>query len=117
MGNGNCDTHVLQTCLDKFLEKCVLCPNCHLPEIDLIVRKNISAKCMVCGWAGDLDNKHKLKKFVVRNPPDDSGLNLRDSPAEASGGKLDKKARREEKQRLAAMKQDEGRNRQRGRRQ
>jgi len=104
--NGHCDTHVLQTCLDKFLEKYVLCPNCHLPEIDLIVRKNISAKCMACGWAGDLDNKHKLKKFVVRNPPDESGLNLRDSAAEASGGKLDKKARREEKQRLAAMKKD-----------
>jgi len=104
--NGHCDTHVLQTCLDKFLEKYVLCPNCHLPEIDLIVRKNISAKCMACGWAGDLDNKHKLKKFVVRNPPDDSGLNLRDSAAEVSGGRLDRKARREEKQRLAAMKKE-----------
>merc|ERR1712129_581100 len=93
-------------CLDKFLEKYVLCPNCHLPEIDLIVRKNISAKCMACGWAGDLDNKHKLNKFVVRSPPDDSGLNLRDSAPEVSGGKLDKKARREEKQRLAAMKKE-----------
>merc|ERR1712217_386456 len=73
-------------------------------QIDLIVRENISAKCMACGWAGDLDNKHKLKKFVVRKPPDESGLSVRDSAAEALGGRLDRRARRAEKQRLAAMK-------------
>merc|ERR1712156_809388 len=100
------DTHVFQTCLDKFLDKYALCPNCHLPEIDLIVRKNVSAKCMACGWAGDLDNRHKLAAFVVKHPPDESGFNLGDSAAEAAGGKLGRKARREVKQRLADMKKE-----------
>jgi len=104
--NGHHDTHVLQTCLDKFLGRYVLCPNCHLPEIDLIVKKKVTATCKACGWAGDLDNGHKLAKFAIRNPPDESGLNLRDSAAEASEGKLDKRARRVEKQRLAAMNKD-----------
>merc|ERR1712222_137807 len=91
---------------DTFLGRYVLCPNCHLPEIDLIVKKKVTATCMACGWAGNLDNGHKLAKFAIRNPPDESGLNLRDSAAEASEGELDKRARRVEKQRQAAMNKD-----------
>lgn len=105
---GHHEPPVFQSSLDKFLDKYVLCPTCRLPEIDLIVKKSISARCMACGWAGDLDMNHRLAAFIMKHPPDKNGLNLRDSAAEASGGKVDKKARREEKQRLAALKKEAG---------
>lgn len=89
---GHQDAHVFQSSLDKFLDKYVLCPACHLPEIDLIVKKkNISAKCMACGWAGALDNGHKLANYITKNPPDESGLNLHKSTVEGVDGKSDKK--------------------------
>jgi len=102
---GHQDAPVFQSSLDKFLDKYVLCPACHLPEINLIVKKkSISAKCMACGWTGALDNGHKLGNYIIKNPPDESGLNLHDSAAEGVDGKSDKKSRREKKQKLAAKK-------------
>jgi len=102
---GHQDAHVFQSSLDKFLDKYVLCPACHLPETNLIVKKKrISAKCMACGWAGALDNGHKLANYITKNPPDESGLNLRNSTVEGVDGKSDKKLRREKKQKLAADK-------------
>merc|ERR1712029_153041 len=67
-------------------DKYVLCPACHLPEIDLIVKKSISAKCMACGWTGDLDNSHRLANYITKNPPDEGGLNLRNTAEEGAGG-------------------------------
>merc|ERR1712217_878550 len=96
--NGHHDTPIFQTLLDKFIEKYVCCVNCHLPEIDMFVKKgNIQAKCMACGWAGDLDNSHKLAAFISKNPPDETGLNIVNQADAGGGGKLDKKARREAK--------------------
>jgi len=98
--NGHHDTHIFQELLDKFIEKYVLCPNCHLPEIPLLVKKGtIMAKCMACGWSGDLDNAHRLVAFITKNPPDETGVNIVNL-AEAGAGKLDKKARREMKAKL-----------------
>jgi len=106
--NGHHDTPIFQELLDKFIAKYVLCTNCHLPEIDMFIKKgNIVAKCMACGWAGDLDNAHRLAAFIVKNPPDDSGLNII-SQAEAAAGKLDKKARREMKAAKMKEKKDKG---------
>eukprot|EP00415_Alexandrium_ostenfeldii_P000587 UN0587 len=103
--NGHHDTHVFQELLDKFIEKYVLCPNCHLPEIPINVKKGmIVAKCAACGWAGDLDNAHRLAAFITKNPPDESGVNIVNL-AEAGGGKLDKKARREMKAKMKEQKE------------
>merc|ERR1712217_297487 len=104
--NGHHDTPVFQTLLDKFIEKYVLCMNCHLPEIDMYVKKGtIMAKCMACGWGGDLDNTHRLAAFITKNPPDETGLNIINQ-AEAGGAKMDKKARREMKAKLKEEKKD-----------
>mmetsp|Transcript_94467 Transcript_94467/g.286990 ORF Transcript_94467/g.286990 Transcript_94467/m.286990 type:complete len:216 (-) Transcript_94467:58-705(-) len=106
--NGHHDTHIFQTLLDKFIEKYVCCVNCHLPEIDMLIKKGvIVAKCMACGWAGDLDNSHRLAAFITKNPPDETGLNIVNQ-AEAGGGKLDKKARREQKAKLKEEKKEKG---------
>merc|ERR1712066_237196 len=91
--NGAHDTSVFQELLDKFIGKYVCCEQCHLPEIDMNIKKGvIIGKCKACGWAGDLDNGHKLAAFITKNPPDESGVNLVVLGAEA--GKKDKQARR-----------------------
>jgi len=93
--NGAHETSVFQTLLDKFIEKYVLCENCHLPEIDMNIKKGlIVAKCKACGWAGELDNLHRLAAFILKNPPDETGMQLKN---QEEGGKVDKKARREAK--------------------
>merc|ERR1711920_1151499 len=96
--NGHHDTPVFQEMLDKFIHKYVLCQNCSLPEIDLVIKKGfIAAKCAACGWSGDLDNGHKLAKFIVTYPPDASGLNIVTQEASGGGGKKDRQARKAEK--------------------
>merc|ERR1711965_295732 len=68
--NGAHETSTAQQLVDKFIAKFVLCPNCKLPEIDMMVKKGfLAAGCKACGWQGDLDNTHKLVKFIIQNPP------------------------------------------------
>merc|ERR1712054_511170 len=81
--------------------------NCHLPEINMFVKKgSIVGKCAACGWAGDLDNNHKLAAFIIKNPPDASGININDGGEGKSGGKASKQERREAK--LRKKEQEEG---------
>merc|ERR1712019_152934 len=95
--NGAHETATLQTLLDKFIEKYVLCGNCSLPEIDMLIKKDlIKAKCAACGWQGELDSVHRLAAFILKNPPDASGLGIVN--AAEGGGKVDKKARRAQKE-------------------
>uniref|UniRef100_A0A0G4I000 W2 domain-containing protein n=1 Tax=Chromera velia CCMP2878 TaxID=1169474 RepID=A0A0G4I000_9ALVE len=72
--NGAHNQAELADILDKFIAKYVLCPNCELPEIDLVVSKGgmISCKCNACGHRGDLDSAHRLAVFIAKNPPDGS---------------------------------------------
>merc|ERR1711953_744903 len=89
--NGHHETSVFQTMLDKFIDKYVLCQGCHLPEIDMKVKKGmIGGVCKACGWIGYLDNDHKLATFIEKNPPD-TGVGFA-----GEGGK--KKMSREERQ-------------------
>merc|ERR1712039_876582 len=88
-----------------FIEKYVCCENCHLPEIDMAIKKgNITGRCKACGWMGDLDNGHKLAAFITKNPPDESGLNI-----VAPGGETGKKASKEER-RKAKLEKAKGKN-------
>merc|ERR1712060_957837 len=88
--NGAHGTEVFQELLDKFIAKYVCCENCHLPEIDMIIKKGtILGRCAACGWAGDLDNGHKLAAFITKNPPDASGINITE-PGDAKLRKQDK---------------------------
>merc|ERR1711957_143117 len=102
--NGVHETATFQTLLDKFIDKYVLCENCHLPEIDMFVKKDaIKAKCMACGWAGELDDMNRLGQFIKKNPPDESCQGLKNVEGDA---KPDKHARRAAK--LAKPKKGEG---------
>merc|ERR1712199_58018 len=108
--NGHHDTPIFQTMLDKFIDKYVLCENCRLPEIDMNVNKKgiIVAKCMACGWAGELDNNHKIAAFITKNPPDESGHGCVNLAAADGGGKKSKDDRRKEREEKRKMsKQDD----------
>jgi len=94
--NGSHEPAALQSLLDKFIEKYILCQNCHLPELVMKVKKNdIMAKCKACGWAGELDSTHRLGTFIRNNPPDETGLNVSDRDV---GGKRDKKDKKKTKE-------------------
>merc|ERR1712039_668000 len=97
--NGHHDTPVFQGLVDKFIERYVLCTGCHLPEIDMVVKKgSIIATCKACGWHGDLDNQHKLATYIVKNPPT-SGVGF-----DGEGGKEKKSKQERQAERAAKMK-------------
>lgn len=88
--NGSHTDDRLQTLLDVFIKKFVLCPGCGNPETNLVVltkRGNIEQRCIACGYVGGVDMRHKLTTFILKNPPDQDP-NAQVTP---SKGKKDKK--------------------------
>ncbi|CAG8657753.1 7698_t:CDS:2, partial [Ambispora gerdemannii] len=83
--NGAHEAARLQELLDGFIKKFVLCAGCQNPETDLIISKNqkIIRDCKACGQRTDIDMRHKLVTFILKNPP---------TPPKGKGGKKDKKA-------------------------
>ncbi|KAJ2079995.1 eukaryotic translation initiation factor 5 [Coemansia sp. RSA 988] len=77
--NGAHDADKLQSLLDGFIERFVLCGSCKSPETDLIINKDqsIIRKCMACGHNSDVDMRHRLATYIIKNPP----------PKEKKGGK------------------------------
>ena len=68
--NGSHAADKLQTLLDKFIEKYVLCPKCKLPEIRIFIKsEQIRCKCRACGTISKLDDKHKFSNFIKTKPP------------------------------------------------
>lgn len=69
--NGAHDATKLQSLLNGFIQKFVLCPSCGNPETDIIVDKSstIQMYCNACGRRNKGDNVHKLATFIVKNPP------------------------------------------------
>lgn len=67
--NGAHNEQVLSIILDKFIDMYVLCSECQLPEIDLIVRKGVlCCSCNACGHKGFLDMTHKAASYMLKNP-------------------------------------------------
>ncbi|RKO92134.1 domain found in IF2B/IF5-domain-containing protein [Blyttiomyces helicus] len=69
--NGAHAADKLQSLLDVFIEKFVLCPNCKNPETDLLISKDetITRDCKACGANKAVDMRHKLCTFILKNPP------------------------------------------------
>ena len=69
--NGAHDASKLQDSLDGFINKFVLCGKCKNPETDLIVNRDgrIVRDCKACGQRTDVDLRHKLSGYIVKNPP------------------------------------------------
>ncbi|CAL2044451.1 hypothetical protein CAEBREN_20856 [Caenorhabditis brenneri] len=83
--NGEHDANKLQDILDGFIKKFVLCKSCENPETQLFVYKNsIKSKCKACGCSFDIDLRHKLSTYIIKNPPK---IDVDFSKAEAKNGK------------------------------
>ena len=64
--NGAHTTQLLQSCVHKYIESFVLCPNCKLPETDYKIKNgSISHRCKACGHKGMVDMNHKLCTFIL----------------------------------------------------
>ena len=59
-------------CSQGFIKKYVQCYSCGNPETVVKVRKeNIFLKCKACGAVSDVDARHKLNTYILKNPPED----------------------------------------------
>lgn len=69
--NGAHDSAKLQSLLDGFIKRFVLCTECGNPETNLEINKkgNISQTCIACGHHSMVDMRHKLTTFILKNPP------------------------------------------------
>lgn len=94
--NGAHEAVKLQQMLDVFIKKFVLCPGCDNPETVLTVytkKQTISQSCKACGYNGQLDMRHKLTTFILKNPPEVSpaaqGASLTEGKRAKRGKKQD----------------------------
>ncbi|KAI8054034.1 eukaryotic translation initiation factor 5 [Syncephalis plumigaleata] len=69
--NGAHEAGKLQSLLDGFITRFVLCGECKNPETDLIFNKDgtIVRDCKACGQRTDIDMRHRLVPFIIKNPP------------------------------------------------
>lgn len=69
--NGAHEAGKLQSLLDGFITRFVLCGSCKNPETDLIFNKDgsIVRDCKACGKRTDIDMRHRLVPFILKNPP------------------------------------------------
>lgn len=70
--NGAHEATRLRELLDGFIDKFVLCGACKNPETDLILEPKsdyIYRDCKACGKKSDIDMRHKLATYIIRNPP------------------------------------------------
>jgi len=83
--NGAHDAARLRELLDAFIEKFVLCGSCKNPETDLIVTKNelIVRDCKACGERTDVDMRHRLSTYILKNPPKKKSKKSKGGHAEA----------------------------------
>ncbi|KAI8911479.1 domain found in IF2B/IF5-domain-containing protein [Gorgonomyces haynaldii] len=90
---GQHDAEKLQTTLDGFIDKFVLCGSCKNPETDLVISKEgtLLKDCKACGSKLPADMAHKLVTFVMRDVAE-----------------LQKKLKKERKQKKEQEQQDDG---------
>jgi len=69
--NGKHDQSKLAEVLDEFIEKFVLCHSCERnPETKMIIKSGfIELSCKACGGRTQVDMRHKLTTFILKNPP------------------------------------------------
>lgn len=89
--NGSHQADRLRELLDAFIDKFVLCASCKNPETELVINgrkghENIHRECKACGAHTDIDMRHKLTTFIVKNPPKKEKGKKKGMTAEANVG-------------------------------
>ncbi|KAI8915068.1 domain found in IF2B/IF5-domain-containing protein [Entophlyctis helioformis] len=89
--NGAHDADKLQTILDGFIDKFVLCISCKNPETDLHITKDevIMRDCKACGAVGPVDMRHKLIAYILKNPPVTAKKSKADKKSKKAGRSTD----------------------------
>lgn len=72
--NGAHQADRLRELLDAFIDKFVLCPSCKNPETEIIIKgksghEDMIRDCKACGANTQMDMRHKLVTFILKNPP------------------------------------------------
>lgn len=88
--NGAHDASRLRELLDVFIDKFVLCRSCKNPETDLVILKSgrnedVVRDCKACGERTDVDMKHKLVTFILKNPPKNPKKSKKGAKGESNG--------------------------------
>jgi hypothetical protein len=69
--NGAHDQKKLSELLEAFIKKYVQCYSCGNPETMMKIKKEfIYLKCKACGYVSDVDMRHKVNTFILKNPPE-----------------------------------------------
>lgn len=69
--NGAHDNKKLSELLEAFIKKYVQCYSCGNPETMMKIKKEfIYLKCKACGYVSDVDMRHKVNTFILKNPPE-----------------------------------------------
>ncbi|KIW14838.1 hypothetical protein PV08_07623 [Exophiala spinifera] len=93
--NGAHDAGKLQDSLDGFISRFVLCRSCKNPETDINIKDgHIILDCKACGQRTNVDLRHKLSGFILKNEP--------------KGGKKTKKEKMTRRERAKAESQENG---------
>ncbi|CAG8700344.1 11983_t:CDS:2 [Cetraspora pellucida] len=89
--NGAHEAARLQELLDVFIKKYVLCAGCNNPETDLIIigknpnTQKIIRDCKACGQRTDVDMRHKLVTYILKNPPKGAKKDKKNKKGEDDG--------------------------------
>ena len=69
--NGAHETNRLTQLLEGFIKRFVQCGQCNNPETDIVLTKKetIELVCKACGAITQVDMRHKLCTFILKNPP------------------------------------------------
>jgi translation initiation factor 5 len=68
--NGAHDSSKLQDSLDGFITRFVLCKSCKNPETEINIKDGrILLDCKACGQRSNVDIRHKLSGFILKNEP------------------------------------------------
>ncbi|KAF5372740.1 hypothetical protein D9615_010121 [Tricholomella constricta] len=89
--NGAHNAERLRELLDVFIDKFVLCRSCKNPETELVILKsgrneNIIRDCKACGERTEVDMRHKLTTFILKNPPVKVKKGKNRNTGDAAGG-------------------------------
>ncbi len=95
--NGAHTDQVLQSCIHKYIEAFVLCPNCKLPETVYKIKNGcIWHRCKACGTKEMVDMEHKLCTYIL----------AQDKKARKESKKKDKDVELEKKSKKSKKKKD-----------
>lgn len=87
--NGAHSQAELQDSLDGFINRFVLCGACKNPETQIIIKSKgfLQKDCKACGRITDIDLRHKLSSYILKNPPPtSSGKKAATAQANVVGG-------------------------------